>query len=176
MKTILLTAMMILGLAACAGNSGDEDKEKKPAAPQPQATETETEADTMESFERSHLTGQIDGQAWTQISGRATAPDEEGKSYLTLWGVDIANPCEPVEVGARAIVAKVELKPARIQLSEKETITLSVYDGEMAKSTDVKKGVLKIQKVEDGVLHGALMALHDDKNRLEGSFKVAVCE
>lgn len=173
MKRILFLATMTLALVACNSKSGDNDKKTAtPAKPQPAETGTQS----TEAFERTHLAGQIDGQAWTQISGRVTAPNEEGLSYLTLWGVDIANPCDPVEVGPRAIVAKIALKAARIELNEEKTITLSVYDGEMARSTEMKSGVLKIQKVQDGVLRGALKASLDEQNSLEGAFQVEVCQ
>lgn len=167
MKVRLLIGIMMLGLVACGGSSSSDDKKSSNGT---------NERGAVEAFERTHLAGEIDGQAWTQISGRVTAPNEEGKSYLTLWDVNIADPCNPSEVGNRAVVAKISLEPARHELTEEKTITLSVYDGEMVKSKEVKSGVLKIVKIEKGMLHGAIMANHDETNHLEGSFAVKICK
>lgn len=163
----LIMAFMMLGLVACGGSSDDNDSKSKTGARE--------ERGAFEAFERTHLAGQIDGQAWTQISGRVTAPDDQGRSYLTLWDVNIADPCNPAKVGERAVVAKVSLKPSRLELNEERTITISIFDGEMVKSKEVKTGVLKIRKVEGGKLHGALIANHDEQNHLEGAFEVQVC-
>lgn len=176
--------IMALGLIACAGKTGDDDNKKKAAPkiqkPAPSKTsaseQSATEQRALESFEKAHLAGEVNGQAWTQISGRVTAPNEQGISYLTLWDVDVKQPCNPVEVGQRAIVAKVALEPSRLELNEERTITLSVFDGEMVRSTDVKKGVLKIVEIKDGILSGAIKASHDQENHLEGSFEVVVCQ
>lgn len=168
MKVSLLIGMMMLGLVACNGKSDSDSDKSKPAQT--------SEANASEAFERGHLAGEINGQAWTQISGRVTAPNEEGKSYLTLWDVDIADPCNPAEVGERSVVAKISLEPSRVELSEDRTVTFSIYDGEMVRSTEVESGVLKIVRVANGRLQGAIMANHDETNHLEGSFEVQVCQ
>lgn len=164
MKVNLLIGMLMLAVVACNEKSDDNDKKRSSKKEQ-----------RVESFERQHLAGEIDGQAWTFVSGRVSPSTEAGKSYLTLWDVNVADPCRPVEVGERSVVAKIALEPARIELSAEKKLTLTVFDGEVVRSKEVKQGVLKVSRVENGRLSGSLLAKHDDKNYLEGTFTVPVC-
>ncbi|MEX0797898.1 MAG: hypothetical protein WD025_00535 [Bacteriovoracaceae bacterium] len=167
MKASLLMGFLMLALVGCNqkdGSSGDSHKR------------SEAGHQAVESFERQHLAGEIDGQAWTFVSGKVSPSHEEGKSYLTLWEADVAHPCQPTEVGARSAVAKLPIEPSRVELNEENKLTLSVFDGEMVRSKEVKEGVLKIRKVAHGQVHGSLLAKYDEKNYLEGTFTVTICE
>ena len=169
MKLNLIVGLLLFGLVACNGKD-DNDSSPSSTAKKEQASEA------VEAFERQNLAGEIDGQAWTFISGRVSAPNEEGKSYLTLWDANIENPCQPEVLGDRTVVAKVELAPSRVELNEEQYLMLTSFEGEIPSSKKVKDGVLKISKIADGQVVGALRAKYDETNYLIGTFQVEVCK
>ena len=170
MKLNLIVGLLLLGLVACNGSSDDNDSSPN------KTTKKDAASEATEAFERQNLAGEIDGQAWTFISGRVSTADEEGKSYLTLWDANIENPCEPAEIGMRTVVAKIELAPGRLELGEESSVMLTSFEGEIPSTKKVKNGVLKISRVDDGQVYGALRAKYDETNYLIGTFQASVCE
>ena len=171
MKANLLVGILMLAFVSC--NEKAKDEAEKGAA---KTSEAQTQDQAIEDFERQNLAGEIDGQAFTFITGKVSPAAEEGKSYLTLYDVNVENPCAKTEGIQRSVIAKIALEPSRIELSEENKITVSVYDGTVARSKEMKEGVIKINRVENGLVSGALLAKFDDKNYLQGSFEAEVCK
>ncbi len=169
MKLNLVIGILMLALFGCNEKSDDNKSSSKAPAKKQQTVEA------TEAFERQNLAGEMDGQAWTFITGRVTAPDEDGKSFLTLWDANIENPCNPTKLGERTVVAKITLEPSRIELGDEQRITFTAYDGELSKVKEVNEGVLKISKIENGQVHGALRAKYNETNYLVGAFEVELC-
>ncbi|MCO4756165.1 MAG: hypothetical protein KC478_16910, partial [Bacteriovoracaceae bacterium] len=134
MKLILGIGFLMIALVGCNGKSDDNDSPAKSSLKKQQTVEA------TEAFERQNLAGEIDGQAWTFISGRVTPPNEKGLSYLTLWDANIENPCNPAQLGERTVVAKIALEPSRIELGDEQRITFTAYDGETSRVKEVKEG------------------------------------
>jgi hypothetical protein len=119
------------------------------------------------------LAGTINGEAWTFKSGETDAFLSEGDDnfFAELYGEDV-EACGFGGGGGSHILGAVPKVAGEYDLSLALNVTFSYGDSENLVATE---GRIVVDDVSATELHGAMHAIYDDANEVDGTFTLTIC-
>lgn len=124
------------------------------------------------------LSGEINGQAWTFVSGVAQDIFGDGKLWIDLYATaPDGDPCSfsAYEVDETRIILTIPPEEFDKELSLSESITLFYDEDGESWNEIVTEGRLIVDEVTDTTLSGRLYATADG-SEVDGTFSVTICE
>ena len=123
------------------------------------------------------VSGQIGGEDWTYLSGRASL-DQDGEYSVSLFSEDTDTPCIHAGFDENKIICDLPDEVASFQLGLGSlTVTLVEDRGDEAPMNYIAAtGTVEILEIGDTELVGRMDIEADDENWVNGNFTLPLCE
>ncbi len=141
------------------------------------------EEDELPEISSQTLTGTVNGESFTAVSGTAEDVFDDGEYWISIHGAEPkdGDPCgfQAYEIGAPEIIATVPAEAGDYEVgflgdSVGVTFAFQSDDGE-SENYVATSGRLIIEEIADGVVRGGLIASTED-HEADGQFEVTICD